>query len=228
MLVDEIWRYPVKSMGGERVDAVDVDEHGIRGDRAWGLFDPATAMVLTARREPALLFLSARLVDGRPVITCDAGRELADDDALSAWMGRPVVLRPASAGPATFENPLDAEHETDWVSWQSTGGTYHDGGSKISFVSRRELGDWDPRRFRINLILAGADGDPPAGEVAVGTATLRVRRPIDRCVMVTRAQPGLPADRSLLGRLIRERGNRLGTGATVATPGTIAVGDRFG
>ena len=56
-------------------------------------------MVLTARREPALLFLSAtHRDDDRPAITDDDGSDLADDTALSSWIGRPVELVSADDG----------------------------------------------------------------------------------------------------------------------------------
>ncbi|MFP5488984.1 MAG: MOSC N-terminal beta barrel domain-containing protein, partial [Acidimicrobiia bacterium] len=42
MRIAEIWRYPVKSMGGERLDVADVTPDGIDGDRAWGVLDPTT------------------------------------------------------------------------------------------------------------------------------------------------------------------------------------------
>jgi uncharacterized protein YcbX len=229
--VREIWRYPVKSLGGERLERAAVDELGIAGDRAWGLHDPETGMVLTARREPALLFLSARVVDGQPVISSGDGNDLATDHDLSSWIGRPVELRSATDGPGTFENPMDvdpeSDRESDWVRWQSSGNTFHDGGSKISFVSRDSLGNWDRRRFRINLILDGSGENDLSGEVAVGSAVLSIRKPIDRCVMVARAQPGLAKDLSVLKRVISERDNQLGVGAVITTPGTITVGDRF-
>lgn len=227
MRITEIWRFPVKSMGGERLDRARVDADGITGDRGWGVFDPATGLVLTARREPRLLLATARLVGGGPVITLEDGRELSSDDALSAWLGHRVELRAASTGPATFENPMDVEHETEWIRWESSGGTYHDGRSKISLVSAASLADFDLRRFRINLILDGEGETELTGEVAVGSAALTIRHPIDRCVMVNRAQPGVPEDRSVLGRIIRERDNRMGVGATVAVAGEIAVGDEI-
>jgi uncharacterized protein YcbX len=233
MQVAEIWRYPVKSMGGERLAVADVTTDGIDGDRAWGVLDLATGLVLTGRREPTLLFLSAAHRPGdRPQLRSDDGTELPDDDALSRWIGRPVQLRSASDGPGTFENPMtvdDAGDETDWFQWQSAGRTFHDGRSTVSFVSRASLGEWDARRFRANLVLDDGHGeDQLAGEVTVGTATLTVRAPIDRCVMVTRAQPGLARDLTVLKRVIAERGNRLAVGATVASPGRIAVGDTVG
>jgi uncharacterized protein len=58
--VTEIWRYPVKSMGGERVDAVAVGERGVHADRMWAVRDPALGAITTARRLPPLLRCTAR------------------------------------------------------------------------------------------------------------------------------------------------------------------------
>ena len=233
MRVAEIWRFPVKSMGGERLESADVTSDGIAGDRAWGVFDPATGLVLTARREPALLFLTAVHRPGvRPVITGDNGEDLPDNDALSRWIGRPIELRSAAAGPGTFENPRHVDtvtgDEGDWSQWQSAGRTFHDGQSTVSFVSRASLGEWDARRFRANLVLEDGRGeDGFTGEIRVGAVVLSVRKPIERCVMVTRAQPGLARDLTVLKRVNAERNSRLAVGASVTTPGRIAVGDTF-
>ncbi len=225
MRVEEIWRFPVKSLGGETLTSATVDEHGIEGDRAWGLYDPAADRVLTARREPTLLFLRARLVDGQPEISTADGDLLADDAALSAWLGRPVELRSARDGTVRFETPMDEDREADWVSWESSDETFHDGRSKLSLVSRPTLGEWDTRRFRLNVIVDEPGDDQLAGDVVIGDATLSIRKPIERCIMVTRAQPGLERDLDVLKKVRRERENRLGIGATVSTPGEISVGD---
>src|SRR4029450_4398582 len=58
--VTEIWRYPVKSMGGERVDAVAVGERGVHADRMWAVRDPALGAITTARRLSPLLRCTAR------------------------------------------------------------------------------------------------------------------------------------------------------------------------
>lgn len=225
MHVREIWRYPVKSMGGERLAGCDVDERGLEFDRAWGVYDPATDTVLTARREPSLLFLSAKVVGGRPDIRTETDDDVSSDDDLSAWLGRPVEIRSAADGPATFENPLDVDTESDWISWQSAGTTFHDGRSTISFVTRATLRDWDGRRFRMNLTLDGDGEDELDGLITVGTSTLSIRKPIERCVMVSRPQPGIERDLGVLKTIIRERNNQLGVGATVASSGHIDVGD---
>lgn len=226
MRVTEIWRYPVKSLGGETLTTAPVDDRGIEGDRGWGVYDPATGMVLTGRREPGLLFLSARLVAGRPEIRTDRGTVLPDDAALSDHLGRPVELRSADDGPGTFENPMDIDHDADWVQWQSAGTTFHDGRSTVSLATEREFGAWDRRRFRINVIVDG-DAITTEGPMTVGQVGFRVRKPIERCVMVSRAQPGIGRDLSVLKTIIREHDNQLGVGAIVTTPGTISIGDEL-
>lgn len=226
LTVREIWRYPVKSLGGERLDHADIGHLGITGDRGWGVRDRLTGMILTGRREPRLLMLSAHLVDGAPAVFTDDGTPLDGSDALAAWLDRPVELVAAGDTPGTFENPLDVEREDDWISWQGQPGSFHDGRSTVSLVSTASLADHDRRRFRMNLVLDGhGEDDLVEHDVTVGSTRLHVRKAIDRCVMVGRAQPGLPADRSVLQRVIRERGNLMGVGAVVVAPGTVTVGD---
>src|SRR5262249_19377129 len=53
LVVGEIWRYPVKSMGGERLDIPALTADGIPGDRVVHARD--ASHVLTARSHPALL-----------------------------------------------------------------------------------------------------------------------------------------------------------------------------
>ena len=43
--VQELWRYPVKSMGGERLESVNVTDRGLAGDRAFALYDSARQQV---------------------------------------------------------------------------------------------------------------------------------------------------------------------------------------
>lgn len=225
--VRALWRYPVKSMRGEPVEAAEVGPHGLPGDRAFGVVDVATGTVLTARRTPRLLFARATWHDGEVDVRDEHGAPLGDDAALSAWLGREVRLQRAGAEGGVYENPTDAEAETDWVSWQGPGHAWHDSTrTRVSLVSTGTLGDWDPARFRANVLLDGAGEDDLVGTpVRLGDAVLDVRKRIDRCVMVTRAQPGLPVDRDVLRTVHRDRGGELAIGALVVEPGPVAVGD---
>ena len=62
MAVAELWRYPVKSMGGERLEAAEIGALGIPGDRALAVADE-TGSIQDARRHPKLLQHHAALGD---------------------------------------------------------------------------------------------------------------------------------------------------------------------
>jgi uncharacterized protein YcbX len=121
LVVSEIWRYPVKSLGGETLTTATVTPVGIEGDRGWGLADLATGKVLTGRREPSLLFAAARLDGADVVITLPDGSETADDADLSSWLERDVSLVRAGAEGGVYENPIDPGTEQEWVEWQGPG-----------------------------------------------------------------------------------------------------------
>lgn len=235
MRVTEIWRFPVKSMGGETLPSAQITDVGIVGDRGWSVHDLATGTTLTARRTPELLFASARIVDARVVLVLPDGSEAThgDDAKLSAWLGRDVELRaavdhdPGHGG--IYEAPLDVENDADWVSWQGPGGAFHDSArARVSLVSESTLADRDRRRFRTNLITDGAGEDDLVGTgIVIGDVRLDVVKQIDRCVMVTRPQPGLDRDLGVLKRINDERATFLAVGCVVSSPGSIALGDEI-
>ena len=137
MKIAALWRYPVKSLQGEQLDATDIDRHGIHGDRHWAITDVDTGMTLTARRQPELLFASAAL-DGDGVrITLPDGSIARDDADLSDWLGHPVRLDVAGVRGGLFENPLDPEYEEgEWVKWRGPGWSFHDSvRTQLSLVS---------------------------------------------------------------------------------------------
>jgi MOSC domain-containing protein len=230
--VVELWRYPVKSLQGEQVDAVEVTTTGLAGDRAFALFDAETGFGLTARRVPELLFASARTrADGTVAITVPDGTVASDDDALSEWLGRRVTLRGRESGlERRFENPVDFEDEanTVWMPFDGAPGAFHDSArAQVSLVSTGTLGGWDRRRFRANVLLDDAGENELVGsDVALGDATLRLTTRIPRCVMTTRPQPdGIERDLDVLRTINREREGCLAVGALVLAPGSVRVGD---
>ena len=103
MRVEGLWRYPVKSMAGERLSKAFVGARGIPGDRGWAVFDEGRKGITTAKRIPALRGGKARYLE-EPVegeaspqveIALPDGSKLRSDDAaggLSAWLGKPVSL----------------------------------------------------------------------------------------------------------------------------------------
>jgi uncharacterized protein YcbX len=234
----ELWRYPVKSLGGERLETADIGPEGITGDRQWALFDADTGFGLTARRVPDLLFASARLtVEGGVEVILPDGTAAADDETISDWLGRRVSLRAAGGEPARprYESPDDdlaegAATTARWHDWEGAPGAFHDNAdARVSLVTTGSLGEWDRRRFRANVLLDGPGDEPLLGaRVRVGGAVLDVNDPIPRCVMVTRPQPGgIERDTSVLKRIHRERNGNLAVAAVVRSPGGVRVGDEL-
>jgi uncharacterized protein YcbX len=225
--VTELWRFPVKSLQGERLRSAELGPLGIAGDRQWALFDVGTGFGLTARRVPDLLFASARTRDGAVEIVLPDGTVTADDDVLSDWAGRRIALRPATDAPPRYEGTDDEE---TWEEWEGAAGAFHDNPAfRITLVSTGTLGTWDRRRFRANVVLDGAGEDQLAGtRQRLGTAVLELVEPVSRCVMVTRPQPGgIGRDNGVLKTVHRERGGVLAVGAGVVTPGVVAAGDEL-
>ncbi|MGI9052452.1 MAG: MOSC domain-containing protein [Ilumatobacteraceae bacterium] len=242
MRVVGLWRFPVKSMQGQSLERADIDELGIVGDRQWALVDTETGLALTARREPQLLLASARWRDGAVEIELPDGSIAEDDDSLSQWIGRPVVLR--HAGPkvhGTYEIATDSEDEAGsrWVQWDGPEGTFHDSTStRVSIMSTASMRQWALRRFRTNVVVEAdvdSDGDGDGEEdglvghhVTIGTVSLDVVKQIDRCVMTTRPQPGgIERDLDVLRTINAERGSLLGVSAMVTRAGTVTIGDEL-
>ncbi|MCU1606844.1 MAG: hypothetical protein JWP46_3309 [Modestobacter sp.] len=227
----EVWRYPVKSLLGERLEAAELGPEGVTGDRGWALFDRYTGFGLTARRVPELLFAAGRLrADGSAEVVLPDGTVTRDDDVLSAWAGRPVTLRSADAatGARRYEDPHELDEETTWDPFSGADGAFHDNSdAPVTLVSTGTLGGWDRRRFRPNVVLGGEGEDAlVGGRVALGTTVLDVVRRVPRCVMTTRPQAGgISRDTGVLKAIHRERGGSLAVGALVVRPGSVSLGD---
>ncbi|WP_436796134.1 MOSC domain-containing protein [Actinospongicola halichondriae] len=229
MTVTQLWRYPVKSMAGEALDQTEVSDLGIDGDRQWGLVDTDTGLVLTARRVPDLLLASPVASGDTVAIRLPDGTITDDDATLSAWLGRSVALRRPEPDERGFYEIAedDDDPSSDWIQWHGPKGVWHDSTrTRLSIVDESAMGHWDVRRFRPNVVVSGGDERTLVDtDVAIGSVRLRVMKEIDRCVIVTRPQPGLDRDRSVLTSVHRDRSGNLGVGAVVRRPGRIAIGD---
>lgn len=103
--VSELFRYPVKSLGGEARDSVDVLASGFAGDRLWAFRDIGRDEISSAKRNPGLLQITAKLrEDGHAELAFPSGETLHTDlpecaARVSSFIGRPQLLcglRPAS------------------------------------------------------------------------------------------------------------------------------------
>jgi uncharacterized protein len=115
-VVNELWRFPVKSMMGERLSSVTVTEMGVLGDRGWATRDEVRGGIRGAKKIGPLMTLSARyrvpptadtptphvditLPDGSVVATDDPDVDAVVSDAL----GHPVTLH-------ALRPPTEADH----------------------------------------------------------------------------------------------------------------------
>ena len=249
-VVAEVWRYPVKSMQGERLERCEIGLTGLAGDRRYGLIG-ANGALLTAKSVPELFEAGARTEGADVIITLPDGRELgvADPDAstrLSGWLGREVHLRQTGPGAMSFELSFDpSDDDAELVMWPARADSFLDSApvnllstsslARLTAVAPRSV--WDVRRFRPNLLV---DTDPGDGfaedgwighDMAVGGATVHVGSATARCAMPLRAQPawgGRPAlarDLAVLKTLTAEHDYLLGVYGDVVAAGTVTVGD---
>lgn len=104
--IRQIWRYPVKSMAGERLEHCTVGSLGILGDRGWALRDETAGEIRGARKMPALMKCAARYrtqptesqIPHVDITLPDGSAVGSDDPAVAAMVsqlvGRPVTLWP--------------------------------------------------------------------------------------------------------------------------------------
>jgi uncharacterized protein YcbX len=90
--IQQIWRYPVKSMAGERLGECTVESLGIPGDRGWALRDEAKREITNGKRIPLLMQCAARYreqprngaIPAVDISLPDGTRISSDDPAVNA------------------------------------------------------------------------------------------------------------------------------------------------
>lgn len=224
MRLAEIWRYPVKSLAGERVHTATVDARGLEGDRLWALVDAdgGVASGKTSRRfrkVRGLLHHRSHLDGGQPVITLADGRSARADDAA-------------------VEELIAAITPPGW-SLQRENSTPHFDAAAVHVVTTRTLatlseavGERVPvQRLRPNLLLEVEHGGPfPEDDwldrtLRIGAVELRVVERCERCVMVGHPQAELESRPKILKTIGRVNGACAGVYAQVITPGELGEGD---
>jgi uncharacterized protein YcbX len=238
---------PVRSLGLEHPDEIDVTERGVVEDRRFFLADDTNRLIdriiigrlvqISAHTDPGATMLRMTFPDGQvieddvrlgePIETPIHGRtgvgHVVDGPwaaALSAFTGRTIrLIRCDRPGGTRVGNPT----------------------SLISDGSLRRLTDQfglhalDSRRFRMLIELTGAAAHEEdtwiGGRIAVGDAILRVTKPVARCAITTQHPDTGARDLDTLRTIIDYRGLRdgkhvdFGILADVERPGRIRLGD---
>jgi uncharacterized protein len=250
MRLDQIWRYPVKSLQGEQLSEAVLENSGLAGDRCWGIRDETTGKILTGRREPQLLLAAAsRTGDGEPEIALPSGgvcrgTGLETDAALSDWLQRPVTLVGAIGAPGGeaefFEDATDDSSTA--IGWTMPPGRFVDAmpllllttASLRAGAALYPAGEWNVRRFRPNLFI-DVDIDTETDHwiedswcghsVNIGPVEVLPRQGCARCTMVTRPQPELGRDLDIYRTIAHHHGGTFGVWTQVRTAGSVAVND---
>ncbi|MCW0212480.1 MAG: MOSC N-terminal beta barrel domain-containing protein [Pseudonocardia sp.] len=229
--VASVHRYPVKSMLGEAMDAIDVDGRGVAGDRRFALVDADTGRIATAKQPRlwrSLLQLSAVSAGAGARITFPDGHVTPVDEAdeeLSALLGRKVHVTAERAEGASVERPdpvdvlaegVDAEVEFGVleIAQGTPGGAFVDY-APIHLITTATLDEVgvEALRYRPNVVIETPPGYPPfaendwcGAEFTVGAVRLRGTLPTPRCSVPTLEHGDLPrAPQALRPLLERNR-----------------------
>ena len=232
-VLTDLARWPVKSLGGEPLQAARLDWRGVGGDRAYALLDRREGREgrwLTIRQAPRMLAWSAAYPQ-------------APDDRLDPADPPPPTLRAPDGAAWGWDDPgLDEALAADLGlavrRHRDLGGQQDLQASVLvtTEASRRAVAEAlgrpvELRRFRTNLHLE-LDAPPFAeegwegGRLQVGEVTLALAHPCARCVIPTRDPDDLSRWPELLRWLHRGRGGLFGVNARVVGGGRVRVGDR--
>ncbi len=186
--VVSLWRYPVKSMMGEELNASEVTERGLLGDRAYAVVDRGGGKVATAKnpRKWARMFeFRASFVDQPSAggkmpavrVTLPDGATVTSGEGdvhrvLSRAFDREVTLEAAadstSVSAEAYWPDMEGLDFRDTVTeFTLPAGTFFDGAvvhlvTTATINRLRELyppGRFEVRRFRPNIVVATAGGE---------------------------------------------------------------------
>ena len=207
MTIAALWRYPVKSLGGESITSAELTSNGIPGDRIVHVRGPEGVRNSRSRRHYQLLGLHATLgLDGEPLID---GHRWDSPQALE------LVRRVAGADAELAAND-GVERFAILPVLVATDGA-------VAAFGR------DVRRLRPNILIGEVDGlaevDWPGAELHVADAVIRLDSLRPRCPMTTVDPDTLERDPEVLKDIIRRFDGCLALNADVIRPGVIRVGD---
>ncbi len=200
--VVSLWRYPVKSMMGEELNAADVSECGLLGDRAYALVDSSDGKAATAknpRKWPRLFDFRATFVEPpRPAtevppvrIALPDGTTVTSDQGdinqiLSKALNREVTFRAAERGAVNAEEYWPdiegLDHRDTVTDFTLPEGTFFDVAMVhlLTTATLERLGELYPqgrfevRRFRPNIVVQLASGEKGFAENAWVGHTLAI------------------------------------------------------
>lgn len=206
MNVAELWRYPVKTMAGERLQAAHVGPLGIEGDRVVHVEAP-DGRVITSRSHPRFLGLKGTLgPDGEPLV-----------DRLR-WNDPKVAAKVADI----------AGHGAKLVRY--------DGSDRFDVLPLLVATDGaiaafghDRRRLRPNIVIGGVaaltERDWPGACLRIGAVLIGVQDLRLRCIMTSYDPDTLVQDRGVTRSIYERFEGKLALNCRVIDGGVVNVGD---
>ena len=204
-----LYRYPVKSTRGQRLDASPVSPLGLPFDRMWMVADPAGRFV-TGREYPGLVLIDA--VPSALGLTLSApGRTplfvpssaFTEPCQTSVWGDRFAAWEGSAEAADWISAYIGARLKLLWTGAETARRVKVDDSVPLSFadgyplliIGQASLDDLSARvgrplameRFRPNLVVSGAAPFAEDGwkRIRIGTATFRIAKPCERCVFTT-------------------------------------------
>jgi uncharacterized protein len=206
MYVKALWRYPVKSMAGERVAQIQVDELGFADDRK--------VLVLDERRRIATSRTHHRMLGLKGMITAEGdttinGHGWESPEALA-------LVRAAVGQGATLMHFEGAERFDVLPLLIATDGA-------ISYMG------FDGRRLRPNIVVGDVEGLEerhwPNHQLRVGEIVVHASQLRARCVMTTYDPDTLKQDLGVLKSIVRKLDGVMALDCSVVSGGTVHEGD---
>ncbi len=206
MKVTDIWRYPVKTMAGERLQRAEVGALGIEGDRVVHVED-ASGRVITSRSHPRFLGHKGSFGPNGEILV---DRQMWDSPQVAA-----IVADIAGRGAKLVRNE-GVERFDVLPLLVATDGAIAAFGH-------------DARRLRPNIVIGCVEGLDertwPGACLRIGRVLIGVQDLRQRCIMTSYDPDTLAQDKEITRSIFRRFNGKLALNAFVVESGEIAVGD---
>jgi uncharacterized protein len=233
--VAEIWRYPVSSVGGERITWAELSAAGVQGDRQFGLIDTETGKPAAPEKDhrwrKALHLKAISVAGDLPAIIFPNGQ--------SCGLGEPTMTRVLSDY-FDFAASIAAYSHTGRAEFPLTQyRNRHFPAHLLTKTSLRHLATLgkaesvDSRRFRPTFLIDLDNGNGfiehewIGRQLKLGGVNLTAQEETKRCGMTFISQPGVDEDPEILRKILLHNKRNLGLYCSIDGAGIVQVGDEF-
>ena len=229
IFLNQLYVYPIKSVGGIALQEARLDDRGIEYDRRWMLVDEDRKF-MSQRKHPRMALISTRLAPERLIVEAPGMPELRlslrpegrTDLDVRVWSDTVRAMPVGDAADEWFSSFLEARCRLVYMpdeAVRQVDQEYAEAGDRVGFadgfpfllvsqaslddLSRRLGKDVSTNRFRPNFVVEGCDPFQEDGwrTLRVGEISFRVLKPCSRCSVVMTDQESGQRDREVLATL---------------------------